>query len=219
MRGQTARGADGMPRVQTVDATGAPTGALDLPEAIFGQRLHRSVLHRAAVAEMANRRAGTHATRTRGEVRGGGRKPWRQKGTGRARAGSRRSPLWRGGGITFGPQMRSHAQKLSRQERALALRAALSAQARVGRLVVVEPGAADLAKTKAVATLLQAVGRGGPAVMITAEDERVLARAARNVRGARVLSARRLTIRHLLIPGTVLITRPALATLEEVLAP
>ncbi len=213
-----------MPKATTVDATGAPTGELELPEAIFGLRPHRAVLHQALVAELANGRRGTHATRTKGDVRGGGRKPWRQKGTGRARAGSRRSPLWTGGGITFGPQPRSHRQKQSRQERALALRSALSAQARAGRIVVVGPLASGertegQPRTKAVASLLQAVGAVSGAVFVTGSGDEALVRAAANVRGTRVLSARRLVLRDLLAPRPLVITTSALAALQEVLAP
>jgi len=211
-----------MPKVTTFDAAGAPTGELELPAEIFGLLPHRVVLHQALVAELANARTGTHATRTRGEVRGGGRKPWRQKGTGRARAGSRRSPLWVGGGITFGPQPRSHTQKQSRRERALALRSALSAQAHAGRIVIIEPlasgqRASERPKTKAVALLLEAVGAGAGPVIVTAESDAALARAAANLRGARVLSARRLRLGPLLTPRTVVITKPALAVLQEVL--
>ncbi|MBI3997572.1 MAG: 50S ribosomal protein L4 [Armatimonadetes bacterium] len=203
----------------TVDATGAPTGELDLPEEIFGLAPHRAVLHRAVVTEMASARAGTHATRTRGMVRGGGRKPWRQKGTGRARHGSRRSPLWVGGAITFGPRPQDYSPKQNRQERALALRSALSAQVRAGRVTVVDPSATDRPRTATVAALLRALGAEGGAVIVTGAGDATLARAAANVRGARVLAARRLTVRHLLLPRPMLITRGALTELQEVLAP
>ncbi len=205
-----------MPKVQTFDATGAPTGEMELPAEIFGVRPHRPALHRAMTAELANRRAGTHSTKTRGDVRGGGRKPWRQKGTGRARAGSRRSPLWIGGGITFGPGPRDHSQSMPRKERALALRSVLSAQAASGRLIVIESPGGQL-KTKAVASLLLAVGAGDHPVLVTASSEAALARAAANVRGASVLDARRLSVHDLLVPRTVVVTRPALAALQEVL--
>ncbi len=205
-----------MPKVQTFDAAGAPKGEMELPIEIFGVRPNRSALHRAVIAELANRRAGTHSTLTRGGVRGGGRKPWRQKGTGRARAGSRRSPLWRGGGITFGPGPRDHSQSMPRKERHLALRAALSAQAASGRLVVIEsPG--EPTKTRAVASILRAVGASDRVVLVTASGEAALVRAAGNLRGARVLDARRLSVRDLLLPCTIVVTKPALAALQEVL--
>ncbi|MGH2374082.1 MAG: 50S ribosomal protein L4 [bacterium] len=211
-----------MPKAATVDLSGARTGERELPEAIFGLRPHRAIMHQALVAELANGRAGTHATRTRGDVRGGGRKPWRQKGTGRARHGSRRSPLWIGGGITFGPLTRSHAQKQSKKERALALRSALSAQALAGRIVIVEPagkgaGASDAPGTKAVASLLASLGAGDGVVIVTGADDAALARGAANIQGTRILSARRLVLRHLLLPRPVVITTSALEVLEEVL--
>jgi large subunit ribosomal protein L4 len=206
-----------MPKVATYNATGAQTGEIELPESIFGLRLHKPVLHQALVAELANRRAGTHATKTRGQVRGGGRKPWRQKGTGRARQGSRRSPIWTGGGITFGPQPRSYSQTLSRRDRALALRSALSAQAQAGKIVVIDLPSGERAKTKTMAALLLAVGGGERSIVVSSDAERGVARAAVNVRGTRVVSAKRLSVGPLLIPGTVVITRGALAELQEAL--
>jgi large subunit ribosomal protein L4 len=207
-----------MPKATHVDAQGTPAGQIELPASIFGIRAHRPLLHQALIGELANARAGTHATKTRGQVRGGGRKPWRQKGTGRARAGSRRSPIWSGGGITFGPTPRDHGQRMSRMERGLALRAALSAQARAGKVVIVDTPAGDQVKTRLVASLLRAAGITGTAIVVAADAERALARAAANIRGARVMSARRLSVRHLLVPGTLVITKPALAELEEALA-
>ncbi|MDR7483743.1 MAG: 50S ribosomal protein L4 [Armatimonadota bacterium] len=206
-----------MPKVAQFDATGAPQGEVELPDAVFGLRPHRPAMHQALVAEMANRRAGTHATRTRGAVRGGGRKPWRQKGTGRARHGSRRSPLWVGGGIVFGPTPRDHSQRLPRRQRVLALRSALSAHAREGRMVVIDPPADGALKTKTVAALLAKVGASERAILVTAESERALRRAAANLPGTRVLSARRLVLRHLLVPGVLVITRSGLADLQEAL--
>jgi large subunit ribosomal protein L4 len=207
-----------MVRVATVDAAGTRTGEMDLPAAIFGLRPHRRAVHQALVIEQGNARRGTHGTKTRGEVRGGGRKPWRQKGTGRARHGSRRSPLWVGGGIVFGPRPRDYARKLNRRERTLALRSALSAQAQAGRITVVEAPEAARPRTAAVAALLRAVGAADGAVVITGAADGHLARAAANLRGVRVLAARRLLIGDLLVPKPILITRAALAELEEVLA-
>jgi large subunit ribosomal protein L4 len=205
-----------MPKIQTFDATGAPSGEMDLPAQVFGIHPQRPVLHRAVIGELANRRVGTHSALTRGDVRGGGRKPWRQKGTGRARAGSRRSPLWTGGGITFGPVPRDHSQSIPRRERQFALRSALSAKTEAGRLVVIEsPGGQS--KTKAVAALLRAVGAADRPVIVTAAGEAAFARAAANVRGARVMDARRLSVQALLTPGMIVVTKPALTTLAEVL--
>jgi large subunit ribosomal protein L4 len=207
-----------MIKAPAVDVTGTRTGQVELPAAIFGLRLHRPLLHQALVIEHGNARRGTHATKTRGEVRGGGRKPWRQKGTGRARHGSRRSPLWRGGGIVFGPRPRDYHRKLNRRERTLALRAALSAQAQAGRVTVVQAPAEAALRTALAARLLQAAGAADGAVLITGAADAALARAAANLRGVRVLAARRLAIRALLLPRPILITQAALAELQEVLA-
>jgi large subunit ribosomal protein L4 len=206
-----------MPKATQFNAQGQPAGEVELPASIFGITAHRPLLHQALVGELANARAGTHATKTRGQVRGGGRKPWRQKGTGRARQGSRRSPIWVGGGITFGPTPRDHGQRMPRMARALALRAALSAQAKAGNVIVVEAPLGDPVKTRAVAALIRAAGVTGTAIVIAADAERGMARAAANIRGARVTSARRLAVRHLLVPGTLVITKPALAELQEAL--
>jgi large subunit ribosomal protein L4 len=206
-----------MPKATHVNAQGVSAGEIELPASIFGIRAHRPLLHQALLGELANARAGTHATKTRGQVRGGGRKPWRQKGTGRARAGSRRSPIWVGGGITFGPLPRDHGQRMSRMERALAVRAALSAQAKAGKIVIVDSPAGEQVKTRLVAALMRAAGITGSAILVAADAERALVRAASNIRGTRVMSARRLSVRHLLVPGTLVITTPALAELQEAL--
>jgi large subunit ribosomal protein L4 len=205
------------PKATHINAQGTSAGQIELPASIFGIRAHRPLLHQALIGELANSRTGTHSTKTRGEVRGGGRKPWRQKGTGRARAGSRRSPVWVGGGITFGPSPRDHGQRMPRMARSLALRAALSAQAKGGNVVVLDPPSGDQVKTRLVASLLKAAGVTGAAIVVAADAERALARAASNIRGARVMSARRLSVRHLLVPGTLVITKPALAELQEAL--
>ncbi|MDR7482710.1 MAG: 50S ribosomal protein L4 [Armatimonadota bacterium] len=208
-----------MVRAVAVDATGARTGEVELPAAIFGLRPYRPVIHQAVVIEHGNARRGTHATKTRGQVRGGGRKPWRQKGTGRARHGSRRSPLWKGGGIVFGPRPRDYRRKLNRRERTLALRAALSAQAQAGRITVLHtPPEAARPRTALAARLLESVGAAGGAVVITGAADGQLARAAANLRGVRVVPARRLLVRALLAPKPIVITQAALAELEEVLA-
>jgi large subunit ribosomal protein L4 len=207
-----------MPKATAYHASGAPAGEVELPAAIFGLRPHRPVLHQALVTELANRRQGTHATKTRGDVRGGGRKPWRQKGTGRARHGSRRSPLWSGGGIVFGPQPRDHGRRMSRRERALAIRSALSAHAQQGTVVVIEAPAEPVLKTRTVAGLLRTAAGGARTVVVVGSGETAFARAAANLPGARVLAARRLSVRHLLVPGTLVLTRGGLAELGEALA-
>jgi large subunit ribosomal protein L4 len=192
---------------------------VEVNDQTFGREFNEALVHQVVVAYMNAGRAGTKAQKTRAEVSGGGRKPWRQKGTGRSRQGSRRSPIWVGGGITFGPRPRRYTQSLSRRERALALRSALSAQARTGKVVVVDPPTGDQARTRDMAALLRAVGAVERPILVTADGEWAAARAAANIRGSRVLSARRLSVRHLLVPGTLVLTRGALAELQEALGP
>ena len=140
-----------MPKLSVYDITGKQTGEeIELMDYVFGVEMNEAVVHQAVVMQQANERLGTHATKTRGMVRGGGRKPWKQKGTGHARSGSIRSPLWVGGGTTFGPQPRSHAKSMPRKARRLAIRCALSAKVAAGELVIVEGLTFEAPKTKNV---------------------------------------------------------------------
>lgn len=139
-----------MPKVAVYDIAGKQAGEIELNESVFGVEVNEALLHQAVVMQLASQRLGTHSTKTRGLVRGGGRKPWKQKGTGRARAGSTRSPIWVGGGVTFGPQPRSYAFKMPRKQRRLALKSALSAKLTEGELVVVDSVNFEQPKTKNV---------------------------------------------------------------------
>jgi large subunit ribosomal protein L4 len=162
------------------------TVALD--DAVFGAPFNGPLVHECVVAELAARRRGTHATRTRAMVAGGGGKPWRQKGTGRARAGSTRSPLWTGGGTTFGPSPRHYTVKVNRKARRAALRAVLSVHAARGSLAVVDAGAFEAPSTKRGAELLED-RRGGAVLVVLAEDEAAAAKSFRNLAGVAVLAA------------------------------
>src|SRR5438045_1031069 len=150
--------------VQVRSLAGASVGTITLDERVFGIEPNLAVLHQVVVAQLANRRQGTADTRTRGEVRGGGRKPWRQKGTGRARQGSIRAPHWKGGGIVFGPHPRSYHRDLPRKMRRLALRSALSAKLQEGELLVIDQLALPAAKTKEMSALLARLGADGSAL-------------------------------------------------------
>jgi large subunit ribosomal protein L4 len=152
-----------------VEDSGPQTVALD--ERLFGGEVNKDLLYRMVRVQMANRRQGTSSTKTRGEVRGGGRKPWRQKGTGRARHGSRRSPLWVGGGTVFGPKPRSYAMNLTKKMRAGALLSALSDRAQEGRVVLVDRMAFDEPKTKAAVALLGRLGVQGSALIVVSSSE------------------------------------------------
>ena len=146
-----------MPKADLYNTEGKRTGDLDLRDDVFGVPINDDILHQAVVRHLANQRAGTAAVKTRSQVRGGGRKPWRQKGTGRARVGSIRSPIWRGGGITFGPQPRSYKQAMPRKMRRLALKSAFSAKAGEGAVVVIEELQIPVPKTKEAVKLLESL--------------------------------------------------------------
>ena len=165
------------------------TTKLKLDDAIFGEGLNKSLIHESVRAELNARRRGTAATKTRGLVSGGGAKPWRQKGTGRARAGSSRSPIWTGGGVTFGPQPRSYTFKVNRKERRAALRSALSLHADRGSLAGVDPAAFAAPSTKQAATLLKDWGSTSSVLVVVGADEANIALSFRNIDRVNVLAA------------------------------
>ena len=204
-----------MATVNVVDQTGATTGELELPEAIFGGRVHTTVMHQALIRQLANARQGTHDTKTRTEVRGGGKKPWRQKGTGRARQGSIRSPQWAGGGIVFGPTPRSYRQEMPRKQRRLALRSALAAKAQDGQIAVLGGFEAEAPRTRAVVELLRAIEAGARVLMVLGSHNDVLERSARNLPEVKVILAANLSVRDLLTADTVLMTRDAIDHVTE----
>ncbi len=202
--------------IKNWDGNEAGSATLDLRVADESTADH--IVHRALVRQMANARQGTVSTKTRAEVRGGGRKPWRQKGTGRARAGSNRSPLWRGGGVIFGPKPRDYSLKMNRKERRLALRTAL--QSRVDDLIVVESFADkfDRPKTK---DLIEALGRWGvdsqsKVLLVIAEKQEVIYLSARNVENVKLITANGLNVYDLLAADQLVITSTALETIQEV---
>ncbi|HEY9617148.1 MAG TPA: 50S ribosomal protein L4 [Microcoleaceae cyanobacterium] len=194
----------------------AGTASLELRVASEASAAH--VVHRALVRQMANARQGTASTKTRAEVSGGGRKPWRQKGTGRARAGSNRSPLWRGGGVIFGPKPRDYEKKMNRKERRLALRTAL--QSRVDDLVVVQDFADKLPqpKTKELANALAGWGvqPGAKVLLIVAERNETVYLSARNIANLRLISANNLNVFDLLAADQIVATTSALSQIQEV---
>ena len=212
-----------MPQTTLYDRTGATVGSVELADALFAAPVNEAVLHQAVVAQLAGRRLGTHDTKTRGQVRGGGKKPYRQKGTGRARQGSRVAPHYRGGGVVFGPHPRSYDQKLPKKMRRLALRSALSAKFTDDAIKVVQAfGMADEPKTKAFVGVLEALGAGDGherrvLVVAPAKDEPLL-RSAQNLPSVTVILADSLNVVDLLNADAVLIEQPALARIEEVYA-
>jgi large subunit ribosomal protein L4 len=217
MQHNSRKGGAGMPKATLFNAEGVQVGDVDLREDIFGVPVNEHVLHQAVVRHLANQRSGTAATKRRGEVQGTGRKPWRQKGTGRARAGSIRSPLWRGGGITFGPQPRSYKQALPRKMRRLALKSALSDRAEEGAVVVIEDFQLEVPKTKEAVKLLQSLDAAGNTLIITGEEDLQLKRAMRNIPGVCLTLVDQMNTYDVLAADKVIITQEALTRIGEVL--
>ncbi len=203
-------------KTQVFNQAGEPVGEIELADSVWNAPSNPGLVHQAVVATLANQRHGTSDTKTRTEVRGGGRKPWRQKGTGRARAGSTRSPLWRKGGITFGPHPRSYRQDLPRKMRRAALRAALSARAQAGDLVVLESLQLSGPKTKEFAAVLKAL-QAERALFVTEAARTELTLSACNLAKAAAMVAQDLSVHAVLRYPKLVCTRDAVARIEEVL--
>lgn len=208
-----------MPKVAVYDITGAKTGDMELNDNVFGVEVNEAVLHQALIMQQANQRQGNASTKTRGLVRGGGKKPWKQKGTGRARAGSIRSPLWVGGGTTFGPQPRSYAFTMPRKQRRLALKSALAAKVLGGELLVLEDINFDAPKTKNVTKMMQDFNFADQkALIITAESIENVEKSSRNIPGVKTINTMGLNVYDLLHHNKVFVTKAAVSRIEEVLA-
>ncbi|NLM22207.1 MAG: 50S ribosomal protein L4 [Peptococcaceae bacterium] len=207
-----------MPKVQVVNMQGAPVGEIELNEQIFGIEPNIPVMHAAVVAQRANARVGTHSALGRSEVRGGGRKPWRQKGTGRARAGTIRSPLWRGGGVIFGPKPRDYSKKLPKKVKRLALCSALSSKVKENNLVVVEQISFDQPKTKEMVKLLQALKIDKKALFVLDGTDQNVQLSARNIQGVLTTRSDTLNVIDLLKYDTVVFSKSSVAKTEEVLS-
>lgn len=192
-----------------------PIGEVALPSSIATQPPREHLLYEVVKMQLANRRAGTAATKTRGEVSGGGRKPWRQKGTGRARAGSNRSPLWVGGATVFGPQPRSYSYRLPRSARKTALCSALALKQRQGELFVVSNIVLAEPKTKCMAAFLSRLELGKSILIVIPEENVLIERTARNLPGVKVLRSEGLNVYDLLLYRTVLFTREAIMRVSE----
>lgn len=208
-----------MPKVTLYNTAGAAAGEIELDDSVFGVEYNEAVIHQAVVRQMANERLGTHATKTRGLVRGGGRKPWKQKGTGRARVGSIRSPLWVGGGTVFGPTPRSHAKDMTRKARQLAVKSALSEKLRANELIVVDAINFDAPKTKEVVKFLAAFNVDGKVLIVdggTASENTVLS--ARNIPGVKAYAPSGLNIYDIVHYTKLFLTQDAVKKIEEVLA-
>ncbi|WP_053217616.1 50S ribosomal protein L4 [Virgibacillus senegalensis] len=207
-----------MPKVALYNQGGSQVGDLELNDAVFGIEPNTHVLHEAVVMQRASLRQGTHDVKNRSEVSGGGRKPWRQKGTGRARQGSIRSPQWVGGGTVFGPTPRSYSYKLPKKVRRLALKSALSSKVNEESLVVLESLAFDAPKTKEVVNVLAALNVDGKALIVTADQDEVVARSANNLPNVKVLTVSEVNVLDLLTHDKLILTKDAAEKAGEVLA-
>jgi large subunit ribosomal protein L4 len=207
-----------MPKVAVYNVTGAQVGEIELSDAIFGITPNAHVLHEAVVMQQASLRRGTHDTKGRSEVRGGGRKPWRQKGTGRARQGSIRSPQWVGGGTVFGPTPRSYAYKLPKKVRRLALKSALSTKVNAQEIIVLDALSIDAPKTKDVVKLLNNLKLDKKALIVAAEQDANLSLSARNIPGVKVVEATGINVLDILHHDALVITKDAVSKVEEVFA-
>jgi large subunit ribosomal protein L4 len=207
-----------MPKVPVYNVTGAQVGEIELSDAIFGITPNPHVLHEAVVMQLASLRRGTHDTKNRSEVRGGGRKPWRQKGTGRARQGSIRAPQWVGGGTVFGPTPRSYAYKLPKKVRRLALKSALSSKVNANEIIVLDALTIEAPKTKDMVKILNNLKVGKKALVVSAEQDTNLSLSARNIPGVKVVDAMGINVLDLLHHDALVITKDAVAKVEEVFA-
>ena len=207
-----------MSTIKVVSMTGAEVGSVELNDAIFGIEPNMSVVHEVVKNHLANCRQGTQSALTRAEVSGGGRKPWRQKGTGRARQGSTRAPQWTHGGIVFAPKPRSYSYVLNKKVKRLALKSVLSAKAAQGEIVVVDKIALDAIKTKDFRSFLSAVKADGKAAVITPEVNEVVVKSARNLPSVTTAPAKLINVYDLLNAKTLVIDKEALVVIEEVFA-
>jgi large subunit ribosomal protein L4 len=205
-------------QLDVVNSQNEKVGALDLKDEVFGGRVNTELIWESVVRANAAERRGTHATKNRALVSGSGKKPWKQKGTGRARIGSIRNPLWRHGGTVFGPQPRSYEYQLPKKVERGALRAALAQKLKDGALVVVEALVASEIKTKAAIAMLARLGVSGKAVLIDVAVDENLGRSVRNVPGVSFVASRQVTARDVMHAHRVVVTRGALERLQDVLA-
>jgi large subunit ribosomal protein L4 len=196
--------------IDILDAAGAKTGSVDLPEAVFGAKVNIPLIHQVVIAQLAARRQGTHKTKTRGEVRGGGKKPYRQKGTGRARQGSTRAPQFAGGGIVHGPQPRDYTQKTPKKMKAAALRGALSDRAAGGRVYVIDGlVTGETPKTRAALDALRNITKARSVLLVVDEGDELTWLSLRNVPEVHLLDAGQLNTYDVLCYDEVVFTREA----------
>ncbi|CRK85282.1 50S ribosomal protein L4 [Neobacillus massiliamazoniensis] len=207
-----------MPKVALLNQNGSEVGEIELNDSVFGIEPNQHVIFEAVVMQRASLRQGTHKVKNRSEVAGGGRKPWRQKGTGRARQGSIRSPQWRGGGTVFGPQPRSYSYKLPKKVRRLAIKSALSSKVLEENIVVLESLAFNAPKTKDFKVVLSGLSVNQKALIVTADLDENVALSARNIPGVTVVTATGINVLDVVSHDKLIMTKQAVEKVEEVLA-
>ena len=207
-----------MPNIKVVNMTGVQVGEMALSDMIFGADVNEAVLHAAVRAYLLNQRQGTQSTLTRSEVSGGGRKPWRQKGTGRARQGSTRSPQWTHGGIALGPKPRSYATKMNKKVKQIALFSALSSKVANNEMIVVDSIAATEFKTKTMAAMLSAIGAGKKSLVVLDGPNAMVVKSLSNIAGVKVAYTNTLNVYDILNCNTIVFAQAAVQKLEEVYA-
>ena len=207
-----------MSKVDIKKSDGAKSGTIELDENIFGIEPNVAVMHQVVNAQLAAKRSGTHSTKTRAEVRGGGAKPWKQKGTGRARAGSSRIPHWRGGGIALGPKPRDYSQRTPKKMKRLALRSALSDRAQSNSVYVVDAWDFQTPSTKAAKTALEAIGTEGKVLVVTDAQDANTEKSFRNLSNVNVLSSDQLNVFDILVSDSIVFTKDNLPTMNQVSA-
>ncbi|MHB8089956.1 MAG: 50S ribosomal protein L4 [Anaerolineaceae bacterium] len=205
-----------MPKLALYNMDGATIGEIELNDDIFGIEPNEAVVHEAVVMQLASLRRGTHSTKTRAEVSGGGRKPWKQKGTGRARAGTNRSPLWRKGGIVFGPKPRDYSYSIPRKKRRLAIKSVLSDKVIGGNIIIIDQLVFAQPKTKDMVKVLDNFKIDSKATVVTLNNDNFVDESARNIPGIKPLSAEGINVYDLLNHEKLIITKDAVARIEEV---
>lgn len=207
-----------MPKIAVYDMRGTQVGEIELNDKVFGIEPNEAVVHQFVKMQLANKRVGTASTKTRAEVRGGGKKPWKQKGTGRARVGSTRNPVWKGGGIVFGPKPRDYSYRLPRKVRRLALKSVLSSKVLDSNIIVVDALTFEEPKTKLMIETLELLKAGAKTLVVTADGDSNVYKSARNIPGVKSLKVDYINVFDVLHHDTLLMTKDAVARVEEVFA-
>ena len=206
-----------MSKVSVYNIEGKEVGELELNDAVFGVEVNKHLVHRAVVSQLANKRQGTQSAKTRAEVRGGGRKPWRQKGTGHARQGSTRSPQWAGGGVVFAPKPRDYSFKLNKKEKRIAIKSALTSRVNESKFIVLDDINFDEIKTKKFQAVLDNLKVSKALIVLNESNEKVVL-SARNIEGVKTILTNSINVYDVLKYNTMIVTKAAVATIEEVYA-